>query len=219
MTDPIEPTAAPIEPVNEPTAAPSAGEKKLLEFTQEELDKKFADRQKRGEEAAAKRFQKQIDELTAKVTDYEGKDLGELEKLQKKLEKLNGVVVEKETALTGANLKITKMEALLNAGALPEQVTKLLKRVAGTTPEEIESDVLELKELGWIGQKLPEPEPKPRGIGTATKTGDPPQKKALRDQLNEVNLKLKDPKISYNEKSKLIDLALKLNRRIQKGET
>ena len=219
MTDPIEPTAAPIEPVNEPTAAPSAGEKKLLEFTQEELDKKFADRQKRGEEAAAKRFQKQIDELTAKVTDYEGKDLGELEKLQKKLEKLNGVVVEKETALTGANLKITKMEALLNAGALPEQVTKLLKRVAGTTPEEIESDVLELKELGWIGQKLPEPEPKPQGIGTATKTGDPPQKKALRDQLNEVNLKLKDPKISYNEKSKLIDLALKLNRRIQKGET
>jgi len=219
MTDPIEPTAAPIEPVNEPTAAPSAGEKKLLEFTQEELDKKFADRQKRGEEAAAKRFQKQIDELTAKVTDYEGKDLGELEKLQKKLEKLNGVVVEKETALTGANLKITKMEALLNAGALPEQVTKLLKRVAGTTPEEIESDVLELKELGWIGQKLPEPEPKPQGLGTATKMGDPPQKKALRDQLNEVNLKLKDPKISYNEKSKLIDLALKLNRRIQKGET
>jgi len=34
---------------------------------------------------------------------------------------------------------------------MPEQITKLLKRVSGTTPEEIAADVEELKSLGWIG--------------------------------------------------------------------
>lgn len=216
MTDPIEPTPG-IQADSEPTAAPQKEPVKKLEFTQEELDKKFADRQKRGEEAAAKRFQKQIDELTAKIQDFEGKDLGEIEKLQKKLEKLNGDYAEKDKELSGANLKLSKMEALLNAGALPEQITKLLKRVSGTTPEEIESDVAELKEMGWIGQPKTEP---PKNQGTGTQVAPPSvERKSIQDQLNEVNAKLRDPKIPYGEKSKLTDLAIQLARKIQKGET
>ena len=128
-------------------------EVKKLEFTQAELDVKFQDREKRGEAAAAKRFQKQIDDLTAQVDEFKSKDLGELEKLQKKVEKLTKDLGEKDTELTGLKLKDAKVEALLAAGALSEQIPKLLKRVSGTTPEEITADVEELKTLGWIGKQ------------------------------------------------------------------
>lgn len=128
-------------------------EVKKLEFTQAELDAKFKDREKRGEAAAAKRFQKQIDDLTAQVDEFKSKDLGDLEKLQKKVEKLTKDLGEKDTELTGLKLKDAKVEALLAAGALSEQIPKLLKRVSGTTPEEITADVEELKTLGWIGKQ------------------------------------------------------------------
>ena len=167
MTDPIEPTAGKNEPGNEPTPAPSGGnEPKKIEFTQAELDAKFKDREKRGEAAAAKRFQKQIDDLTAQVDEFKSKDLGELEKLQKKVEKLTKDLGEKDTELTGLKLKDAKVEALLAAGALSEQIPKLLKRVSGTTPEEITADVEELKTLGWIGKQ-----PVPKG---ANGSGHPP---------------------------------------------
>ena len=152
MTEPIvTPTPGNDPAANEPTPAPKGGnEPKKLEFTQSELDEKFKDREKRGEAAAAKRFQKQIDELTAQVDEFKSKDLGELEKLQKKVEKLTKDLGEKDTELTGLKLKDAKVEALLAAGAASEQIPKLLKRVSGTTPEEILADVEELKTLGWI---------------------------------------------------------------------
>ena len=60
----------------------------------------------------------------------------------------------------------------------------------------------------------------PKGQGTGTQVAPPSiEKKSIQDQLNEVNAKLRDPKIPYGEKSKLIDLSIQLNRKIQKGET
>lgn len=173
MTEPID-TPTP-EGGNVPTPEPKPAEVKKLEFTQEELDKKFAERQKRGEEAAAKRFQKQIDDLTAQVDEFKGKDLGELEKLQKKLEKVTKDLAEKDTELTGTRLELTKTKALLRAGAPPEKVDSLLKRVAGTTEEEISADVQELVTLGWIG-KAPEQENKPAANGS----GKPPVKDSIK---------------------------------------
>lgn len=219
MVDTIEPTAAQTEPVKEPTPAPSGGEKKL-EFSQKELDDLIKDRLSRAEKSAAKQFQKQIDELTAKVQDFEGKDLGELEKLQKKLEKLTGDYAEKDKELTGATLKIAKMEALLNAGALPAQITKLLKRVSGTTPEEIESDVKELIELGWIGKPKGEPTPEPiKGLGTQTNKGDATPPKSLKERVGEINKKLLDKNLPWREKEDLLKEVTQLNRRISTGDT
>jgi hypothetical protein len=217
MTEVIDSTP---EGGNAPTPEQKPADKKL-EFTQEEFDKVIKDRLDRAEKAAAKQFQKKIDELTSKIQDFEGKDLGELEKLQKKLEKLTGEVAEKDKALSGATLKLSKMEALLTAGALPEQIPKLLKRVSGTTPEEIESDVSELKEMGWIGGPKPEPKPEPKNQGTGTQVTDGAGsgKKTVQAQLDEVNAKLRDPKLPYSEKSKLIDLSIQLNRKLQRGET
>ncbi len=145
-------------------------EVKKLEFSQEELDRKFAERQKRGEDAAAKRFQKQIDDLNSQVEEFKGKDLGELDKLKNKVEKLTKDLATKDTELSGVLLKTAKMEALLSAGIPSAKIPKLLKRVAGTTPEEIQSDVLELIE----DLKLVEPEPEPQK--SARGSGHPPVK-------------------------------------------
>jgi hypothetical protein len=216
-TIPTEPTVAPNagnEPT-EPTSTEPAAEPKKLTFTQEELDKKFQERQLRGEKAAEKKFQKQILDLSAQIEEFKGKDLGELEKLQKRLEKAN----EDLKKVPDLEMKVTKMEKLLAAGATPEQIPGLLKRVIGTTPDEVESDIKELKDLGWIG-KQPEPEPtKPAGLGTPTKTGEPPAKNTNRDLLKEVNAKMSDPKISHREREALLQQSIKLNRLIQKGET
>lgn len=195
---------------------------KKLEFSQEELDHKFAERQKRGEEAAAKRLEKQykaqMEELLGKIKSYEEKDLTDVEKLKKEHEKAISEKADLDKRLIGTKLENAKLKALIKAGVNPDQLDGLLKRVSGTTEEEIFADVEELKSLGWIGQKQ-ETTKETKGIGTATKTGDQTPAKSLQDQLNESNAKLRDPKMPYAKKQALIDLVLQLNRRISKGET
>jgi 23S rRNA maturation mini-RNase III len=181
-----------VDPINDPTPDPSGGNAptpepkeaaKKLEFTQDELDKKFAERQKRGEDAAAKRFQKQIDDLNSQIEEFKGKDLGELDKLKGKVEKLTKDLATKDTELSGKDLKLAKLEALLNAGIPSAKIPKLLKRVAGTTPEEIQSDVLELIE----DLKLVEPEPEPqkgaKGAGHQQPKDPPGVKTFTRSQI------------------------------------
>jgi hypothetical protein len=116
----------------------------------------------------------EILQLNSQIEEFKGKDLGELEKLQKKYDKL--VEDHKTTAgeLTGVNLKLAKLTTLLKAGAQPDKLEGLIKRVAGTTPEEIEADVQELVSLGWIG---PAKEPEPETPG-ANGSGKPPVKGA-----------------------------------------
>ena len=212
MVDPIADPTPGNKAVIEPTAAqPKLPDVKKLEFTQEELDALINKRLDRAEKSFEAKTKKQIDELTAKIQDFEGKDLGELEKLQKKLEKLTGDLTEKDTELSGTKLRLTKMEALLNAGALPEQITKLLKRVSGTTPEEIESDVSELKEMGWIGAPKTEPIPAPKNQGTGTQIAvSGSGKKTTDDEMAEIRLKLKDTALSMNDKEILAKKLLSL---------
>jgi predicted RNase H-like nuclease (RuvC/YqgF family) len=185
---------------NVPTPEPKTAEAKKLEFTQDELDRKFADRQKRGEEAAAKRYQKQIDELTAQIDEFKSKDLGELEKLQKKLEKATQALAEKDQELTGLKLKDAKVEALLMAGATSDQIPKLLKRVSGTTPEEIAGDVGELKELGWIGKQEP-PAKGANGSGHQLPKDSGAAKSYTRSQLKALS---KDPDAYEKERESIM---------------
>lgn len=117
----------------------------------------------------------EILQLNNQIEEFKGKDLGELEKLQKKLEKVTKDLADKDTELTGTRLELTKTKALLRAGAPPEKVDSLLKRVAGTTEEEISADVQELVTLGWIG-KAPEQESKPAANGS----GKPPVKDGIK---------------------------------------
>jgi hypothetical protein len=156
-----------------------------------------------------------------KLKQFEDKDLTDVEKLKKEHEKASGEVSKLTNELTGVRLENAKLKALIKAGANPDQLDGLLKRVSGSTEEEVLADVEELKAMGWIGVKpTTDPTKEPlKGLGTQTKTGDATPAKTLQDQLNEANAKLRDPKISYNEKTALIDLTLQLNRKISKGET
>jgi hypothetical protein len=218
-TIPTEPTAAPNagnEP--EPTQNEPVAEPKKLTFTQEELDRKFQERQTRGEKAAEKKFQKQISDLSAQIEEFKGKDLGEVEKLQNKVKTLTDAISNKDAELSGANLKLAKIDALLRADATPSQIPELLTFINfGTTPEEIEAAVSKAKDLGWIG-KQPEPGPKPAGLGSPTKTGEPTNKPTLKDQIAELDAKIKDPKLSQRERGDLTKALITLNNKFMKGE-
>jgi hypothetical protein len=161
------------------------------------------------------------DDLKAKAKKLkllEEKDMTDIDKLKQEHADATGKVSSLQTELTGTKLENAKLKALVKAGVQPEQLDGLLKRVAGTTEDEIVADVEELMVLGWIGQKPAAPDPKPQGLGTPTAKGDPQKPKTISEQLAEVTARLSDPKTTYKERTALIDLSLQLNRRISKGE-
>lgn len=185
-TGPIEPTpgtnggikqsveSEPAKPELTPEGGIKASEPTKPEISPEIqalIDKVVTDRlgrEKRGHEKEKAALQREKDELAKKIAEYEEKDLGELDKLQKKIERLTKDLADKDQVLSDKDLRILKMESLLTAGATPDQVPKLLKRLSGTTQEEVEADIEELKSMGWIG-KPPETQattPKPAAQGS-----------------------------------------------------
>lgn len=175
-------------------------------------------------------LKKQAAELTAKYKPYEekAKKLEELENAKKtdeekalaKLKALEDKIAEKEKELaerTLRDLKRSKIEQAIADGKMEmpkgKTIDSLVKRCLGTNEEEIVSDVEEL--IGFFPKADP-----PKGQGTGTQVTPPTiERKTVQDQLNEVNAKLRDPTLPYAEKSKLIDLSIQLNRKIQKGES
>jgi hypothetical protein len=71
------------------------------------------------------------------------------------LEKLTGERDTFKTERDSLNLRLAKMEALLGAGVPSEKVPKLLKRVSGSTAEEIAADIAEMKADGLIPAAQP----------------------------------------------------------------
>lgn len=67
------------------------------------------------------------------------------------LERLTGERDTHRSEAQAARLEAAKLRALVKAGADPEKIDALIKRVVGSTPEEIEADVSELKALGLLG--------------------------------------------------------------------
>lgn len=187
MTDTIvDPTPDPKPAANDqmPTPAPKGGKEKIDPEIQAIIDKAVTDRLAREkavhekEKAAMDKEKvallKEKDELSKKLQGFEDKDLAEMDKLQKKIERLTKELSDKDTELSGVKLKSAKTDALLVAGALPDQIPKLLKRVAGTTEEEISADVEELKALGWIGKPPEVVATPPQNKPAANGSGHPP---------------------------------------------
>jgi len=71
------------------------------------------------------------------------------------MEKLTGEVGKHKTEAEQARLEAAKLRALMKARAPADKVDALLKRVVGSTPEEIEADVAELAGLGLLAAKTP----------------------------------------------------------------
>ena len=147
---------------NEPPAATPAAndnqggntpvdQKKML--TQAEIDSIVEERLGRDrrsrEEALAKDLGMPLKDVKALIrSQKEAEDAKKSE-----IEKLTGERDTHKSEAQLARIEAAKVRALAKAGADPEKIDALLKRVVGNTPEEIEADVKELKELGLLGGK------------------------------------------------------------------
>jgi len=94
----------------------------------------------------------------------------EEEAKKSELEKLTSEVNTHKSEAESARLEAAKLRALVKAGADPDKIDALLKRVVGATPEEIEADVKELADLGLLAGKPA------TGATGAGNTGIPPKK-------------------------------------------
>jgi DNA-binding transcriptional MerR regulator len=72
------------------------------------------------------------------------------------VEKLTGERDQHKAEAQQARLESAKLRALVKAGAPADKIDALLKRVVGSTPEEIEADVAELAGLGLLAAKTPQ---------------------------------------------------------------
>ena len=145
---------------NEPPAATPAAnaneggnidQKKML--SQAEIDAIVEERLGRDrrsrEEALAKDLGMPLKDVKALIKSRQAEE----EAKKTELEKLTGERDQHRTEAQAAKIEAAKVRALARAGADPDKIDALLKRVVGNLPEEIEADVKELKELGLLGGK------------------------------------------------------------------
>lgn len=152
------------------------------------------------------KFSKKLDALTAELEAEKRKNLPDPEKVKAELADKEKAIAAKEQELLATKLESTKLRALLKAGADPDKIDALMKRVVGSNQEEIDADIAELKGLGFLDAKR-------SGLGTSTTTGTSTKAPTLTEQIMGLQAKLQDPAISKAEKrifaNQLVDLNTK----------
>ena len=129
-----------------------AATKTEQQTTETQKDKTFSQEQLNAAiKAEKKEWQARMRELEAKASQWD--KLQEDSKTE--MEKLTGELGKHKTEAEQARLETAKLRALMKAGAPADKVDALLKRVVGSTPEEIEADVAELAGLGLLAAKTP----------------------------------------------------------------
>lgn len=210
MADPIvppagtPPAAQPTpggQPIPTPTPAPVTNpEPGKIILSQEQFDKRWADKMSALEKELGIPLKDAKGIIAAKKkADDEAKT--ELQKLQDALK-------SKDEELSGTNLKLAKIEALLEAGVPSDKVPKLLKRVSGKTPEEIKADIAEMKADGLI--PAAQPPQAAQGAGNPGVPGTPGKKTWKKSEiqkivktadaatLEEINKATLDGRVDYN---------------------
>lgn len=163
-------------------------QKKML--TQAEIDSIVEERLGRDrrsrEEALAKDLGMPLKDVKALIRSQ--KEAEEAKKSE--IEKLTGERDQHRTEAQAAKIEAAKVRALAKAGADPDKIDALLKRVVGNTPEEIEADVKELKELGLLGGK---PQQQATGAGNpGLQSQTPPDLDAQISALEAIAIKTGD---------------------------
>jgi DNA gyrase/topoisomerase IV subunit A len=110
--------------------------------SQEALDNLLKSRLERANKAAEKKFQKTVEELTAKISSYEEAQLSAEEKKDKRLTELESQLEEATDRYTKLERART-VESLARDMGLPE---KFWSRVQGSTDDEIISDINDMLE-------------------------------------------------------------------------
>ena len=110
--------------------------------SQEALENVLKGRLERASKSAEKKYQKQVEELSAKISDYETAQLSAEEKKDKRLTELEQSLAEATDRYT--KLERTRLvETLARDMGLPE---KFWSRVQGSTDDEIISDINDMLE-------------------------------------------------------------------------
>lgn len=105
--------------------------------SQEALDNLLKSRLERANKSAERKYLKQMEELTAKISQYEEAQLSAEEKKDKRLTELEQALVEATDRYTKLE-RTRSVESLAREMGLPE---KFWSRVQGTTDDEIISDI------------------------------------------------------------------------------
>ena len=171
-------------------------------YTDEQLQKIVSGRLREDREALEKQLG--LSDLGLKIKDVKEilaakKAADEASKTE--LERITGERDQHKTAADAARLEAAKLRALMRAGAHPDKIDALLKRVVGSTPEEIEADVQELASLGLLANIKPEK----TGAGSNPPNQTEPAKKTWKK--SEIQALLKDPTKTDPEILKDINLA------------
>ena len=147
LTPPATPPAEPPAGGNQPPAAEPG---KTL--TQAEVDAIVKARLARDREALEKDLGMSLKDAKALAAAKKKAD----EDAKSEVDRLKGDVDTHKAEAEKARLEAAKLRALMKAGAPADKVDALLKRVVGSTPEEIEADVAELAGLGLLAAKTPQ---------------------------------------------------------------
>lgn len=156
------------------------------------------------------------DDLKAKAKKLkvlEEKDMTDVDKLRQEHQEATGKVTSLSSENSSLKLENAKLKALIKAGASPDSLDGLLKRVTGNDEKEIFADVEELKALGWIGTKPSAPTPEPtKGIGSGTQTPPAAKPPDVKEQIAALTQQAIDPKLTPIERGRIQDqiLALKM---------
>jgi len=178
------------------TPAPESGDQKEETYTKAQLTEMIS---KEVGKVTAK-HSKKYDDLKSELEAERRKSLPDPEKIAAELADKDKAISERDKELSGVKLENAKLRALMKVGVDPDKAESLLKRVVGTTPEEIEADVKELQSLGLLQPKTP---------GAAQGAGNP----GLSPKQGEQTL---EDKIAAAEKAGAFTLATSLKLQLQR---
>ena len=134
------------------TGETGAASKQEQQTTETPKEKTFSQEQLNAAIKAEKNeWRARMRELEAKASQWDKLQ----EDSKSEMEKLMDELGKHKTEAEQARLEAAKLRALMKAGAPADKVDALLKRVVGSTPEEIEADVAELAGLGLLAAKTP----------------------------------------------------------------
>lgn len=195
----------PADPAGgQPAQPPAAEPGKTL--TQVEVDAIVKARLARDREALEKDLGMSLKDAKALAAAKKKAD----DDAKSEVDRLKGDVDTHKTEAQQARLEAAKLRALVKAGAPADKIDALLKRVVGSTPDEIETDVLELAGLGLLAAKTPQGA---QGAGNNGVPGNPAKKTWKRSEiqallqdptktdpktLDEINLAQREGRVDYN---------------------
>lgn len=210
METKTEVTQTPGQKVEDLVNADTVKQEQVKTFTQAELDAIVQDRLDREKKKYSD--YKELKASAERLKTLESEKLTEQEKATKKLADLEKKITEKEEALNARDLRDKKRTALEAANL-------------GLTDAWTFSDILDLmpgdeESIPQEIEKWKKRFPAKKGLGTGTQMGQESVGAAtIQEQIQTINSKMLDPKLTRREKDVLAKQVINLSNRKMRGES